>query len=87
MLIDAFWAVPNAWHITMHGKHSRNGMDGWMNTIQSIFENRGRKYIPTKLWWILASLTVFLFIGLPLTGLTMELEDGFQRPNNAPEAV
>lgn len=87
MLMDALWAAPNAWHIMMHGEHSWSGMDGWMNAIQSVIGKRRRMTTPTKLWWVLASLTVFLFVGFPLTGLTMELRDGFQISNSATEVI
>ena len=29
MLMELFWAAPNAWHVMMHGDHSWNGIDGW----------------------------------------------------------
>lgn len=87
MLMTAFWAAPNAWHVMVHGEHSWNGIDGWINAIKSVFGKRRRLTTPSRLWWILASLTASLFLGLPLTGLTMDVKDGFRKSNNAPRVT
>jgi hypothetical protein len=87
MLMNAFWAAPNDLHIMIHGEHSWNGIDGWINAIKSIVGKRRRTTTPTKLWWVLALLTALLFVGLPLTGLTMELRDGFRISSDITEVV
>ena len=87
MLMTTFWAAHNAWHVMVHGEHSWNGIDGWVAAIKSLIGKRRRSTTPSKLWWILASLTALLFVGLPLTGLTMEVKDGFRKSNNAPSVI
>jgi len=87
MLMTALWSAPSAWHIMMHGEHTWTGIGGWMSTVKSLIVRPLHMTMPTKLWGILATLTALLFVGLPLTGLTMELRDGFRTSNNHPEVV
>jgi len=87
MLMNDLWVAPNALHIMIHGEHSWNDMEGWINAIQSIIGRRRLVTMPTKLWWVLALHTALLFVGLPLTGLTMELRDHFQISSETTEVV
>jgi hypothetical protein len=83
MLMDRFWAVPNAQHIMIHGEHSWSGPSGWVEAISNALSRRHR-ILPSKLWVALAFVTSFLFTGLPLTGLVMQLSDGFRHSNEIP---
>lgn len=94
MLMTAFWGAPNAWHVILHGDHSWSGPDGWMEALKAQFGDgtsggrRARiKRAPRRLWWLLAAPSILLFVGLPLTGLSMELKSGFRKTNQAPNVV
>ena len=80
-LMTTLWSAPTAWHIMMHGEHSWTGIGGWMSTAKSMIVHPRPMAKPTMLWSVLATLSVFLFVGLPLTGLTMEVRNGFQLSN------
>lgn len=87
MLMTTLWSAPSAWHIMMHGEHTWTGVGGWMKSAKSMFTRSWPKTIPTKLWASLTALTSVLFIALPLTGLTMELTDGFRVSKSVPEVL
>lgn len=91
MLMTTFWAAPDAWHIIVHGDHSWSGPDGWWDALKCHFQEavakRRRRRIqraPHRLWWILATPSILLFVALPLTGLSMELQYGFRETGRHP---
>lgn len=87
MLMKKFWAAPNASHIMRHGEHTWTGLGGWMSTLKAFVMKRNHTNAPTKLWVLLAVLTACLFIGLPLTGLTIQVSDGYLQSSNIPNMV
>jgi hypothetical protein len=87
MLMKSIWAAPNALHIMKHGEHTWTGLGGWMSTLKSLLSRHELSVAPTRLWSLLMTVTLFVFIGLPLSGLTMELQDGFQRSNAIPQVI
>ncbi|KAK5728157.1 hypothetical protein LTR17_012166 [Elasticomyces elasticus] len=87
MLMTTFWAAPNAWHLMVHGEHAWSGIDGWIDAVKSLFGKNRRSRRPNRLWWVLASITALLFLALPLTGLTMELKDGYRKTSTAPSVL
>ncbi|KAH7369687.1 hypothetical protein BKA65DRAFT_3394 [Rhexocercosporidium sp. MPI-PUGE-AT-0058] len=87
MLMNSFWAVPNASHIMMYGDHTWSGIGGWINALKTLILRRWRSELPTKLWTVLAAVTLFLFTGLPLTGLTMELNNGYVASRSLPDVA
>lgn len=91
MLMTAFWGAPNAWHVILHGDHGWNGPEGWLEAVKNHFQNAARtqrranlQHTPRQLWWVLAAPSIVLFIGLPLSGLSMELTVGFRETGTSP---
>jgi len=85
MLMDLRWAARDAMLVMMHGEHSWGGPGGWMKTARNLFRFRsGREKAPTKLWILLSMLSLLVFIALPLSGLVMNIGDGFVRSNENP---
>jgi hypothetical protein len=85
MLMDPRWAAQDAMLVMMHGEHSWGGPGGWMKTARNLLRFRsGRETAPTKLWILLSILSLLVFIALPLSGLVMNIGDGFVKSKQNP---
>jgi len=91
MLMEPGWAPSNAMQIMMHCERSWGGPGGWLAVARKVFLLWRRHDHPTqwpsKLWVVLASLSALPYIALPLSGLCMELSDGFVDSNGGPVVV
>lgn len=70
-----------AWNL--HKKTHWTGPTGWFSWIPQILRRRGRV---DKLFGLLSFLSFLIFVGLPLSGLTLSLSEGFIA-NSAPPLV
>ncbi|CAI0652204.1 unnamed protein product [Colletotrichum noveboracense] len=72
-----------------------SGPGGWFKCITKAFKknqigantNLGDSLKTYKLWYILAFISLSLYVGMPLSGLTMELSDGYVRLEEIPMVV
>lgn len=84
MLMEPRWRPRNALQVMMHSEGSWSGPGGWLAVAKKTFylwrrpspPDRPTQW-PSKLWVTLASLSALSYIALPLSGLCMELSDGF----------
>jgi hypothetical protein len=74
MLQRPFWHAKNAMVLTMHGGHSWSGPAGWEKCLRRLF---GRRHIAGRLWYLLSTLSLLATVALPLSGLSVELFDGY----------
>ena len=75
MLQDPFWQAKSAMALLMHSGSSWGGAGGWMRCLLGTL--RFKKSMAGRLWYTLSLVTMSLFIGLPISGLTFELADGY----------
>ncbi|PKY07620.1 hypothetical protein P168DRAFT_316110 [Aspergillus campestris IBT 28561] len=75
MLHDRFWHADNTTSLMMHSEHSWSGFGGWIRCLNILI--RRRKIPAQRLWWLLSLITLAVTIALPLSGLSMELFDGY----------
>ncbi|KAK0667664.1 hypothetical protein QBC41DRAFT_134101 [Cercophora samala] len=76
MLNRPKWSALNPQHLRDHVR-----VDGWLRALMTWILLRGPSNTrgPTSFTWMLLGLVTLLgFIGLPLSGLTMEFETGYQ---------
>ncbi|ODH46635.1 hypothetical protein GX48_07289 [Paracoccidioides brasiliensis] len=79
MLQDRHWQVNDAMVLLMHSGQSWSGFSGWTECLQmSITQKRS---VPQRLWYLLAFISLMITIALPISGLSMELFDGFVHTN------
>ena len=86
MLMTTFWGARNAWQVIQHGDHSWSGLDGWIDAIRRLLRGftENRKDTPNRLWWVLATPSILLFVALPLIGLSMEIQIGYRETRETP---
>ena len=84
MLHEPLWQVGNTMVLLMHGGNTWSGPSGWMKCIQLLLR---KKIIVQRLWLVLASLSIMAFIAMPLSGLTMEISDGYIKSKDPPFVV
>ncbi|KAL4887700.1 hypothetical protein BJY04DRAFT_212728 [Aspergillus karnatakaensis] len=84
MLQDRQWHAKNAMALLMHSCHSWSGPGGWIKCLGILL--RKRKLLPApRLWWLLSLLSLMVTLALPLSGLSLELCDGFVKdPSQSP---
>ncbi|KAF4879311.1 hypothetical protein CGCSCA1_v001548 [Colletotrichum siamense] len=78
-----------------HSEGTWSGPGGWFKCITKAFKKNqsgaktslGDSLKTYKLWYILAFISLSLYVGMPLSGLTMELSDGYVRLKEAPMVV
>ncbi|KAK3369447.1 hypothetical protein B0T24DRAFT_360757 [Lasiosphaeria ovina] len=91
MLMEPGWAASNAMQLMMHCEGSWSGPGGWLAVTRQLLLLWRRRDRPTqwpsKLWMLLASLSALPYLALPLSGLCMELGDGFVDSDGPPAAV
>lgn len=95
MLETSFFRAPHLIAIFEHSEGSWGGIGGWWNCLTKIVRERNLKGITGmykslkeyRLWYLLAFVTLSLYVGLPLSGLTMELSEGYVPVDEAPMVV
>ncbi|RPA79694.1 hypothetical protein BJ508DRAFT_139605 [Ascobolus immersus RN42] len=75
---NSSWAGPGGWiKLFREIVYSAGGLLKFVKNL-SVYKNaQERNVFPSRLWFILASLSLFVFASLPLSGLTMELGEGY----------
>lgn len=84
MLHEPFWQVDNTMVLLMHSGSTWSGPTGWMKCIKMLLR---RKRITQRLWFALAFISILPFAAMPLSGLTMELADGYIKTQDHPEVL
>lgn len=80
MLMESAWNVGDAMRLMMHADKTWSGPGGWMKTIKWVVHLRkgsGHGKFPSRLWFILALPSMLVFTAWPLSGLTMEVTQGY----------
>ncbi|OJD15252.1 hypothetical protein AJ78_04474 [Emergomyces pasteurianus Ep9510] len=85
MLHDRNWQAKNAMKLLMHCDSSWSGPGGWLRCFSSWIWQK--KNTVGRLWYTLAAISVFPFVALPLSGLTMEPVDGYVKLNEPPLVI
>ncbi|KAI2632661.1 hypothetical protein GGS26DRAFT_582303 [Hypomontagnella submonticulosa] len=75
MLQTAFWRAPNFVALLMHSESLWSGPDGWWECLSRLV--RPQKRLVHRLWLLLAILSLFAFVAVPLSGLSFEMADGY----------
>ncbi|KAF4855128.1 hypothetical protein CGCSCA4_v001285 [Colletotrichum siamense] len=95
MLETKTFGAPHLVALLSHSEGTWSGPGGWFKCITKAFKKNqsglntglGESLKTYKLWYILAFISLSLYVGMPLSGLTMELSDGYVRLNEAPMVV
>lgn len=95
MLETKTFGAPHLVALLSHSEGTWGGPGGWFKCITKAFKHNqsgiktsvGVSLRTYKLWYILAFISLSLYVGMPLSGLTMELSDGYVRLNEAPMVV
>jgi hypothetical protein len=90
MLMEPTWNVGNATKLMLHADKTWSGPGGWLKTFKWALGSRmdGRRYrrLPSGLWFVLAMPSMLVFIAWPLSGLTMEVTQGYYHASSATRA-
>jgi hypothetical protein len=86
MLQERLWQADNAMTLMMHSGSTWSGPSGWYNSLLNFVLRRkdGRVGL---LWSLLAFISAMSFIALPLSGLSMELADGYVESREHPMVI
>ncbi|PGG97146.1 hypothetical protein AJ79_09327 [Helicocarpus griseus UAMH5409] len=76
MLQEHFWQANNAMALLMHSGHSWSNFGGWMKCIGISIRQRLNP-VKLRLWWLLSFISLMVTIALPISGLSLELFDGY----------
>jgi hypothetical protein len=89
MMMEPVWNVGDATRLMLHADKTWSGPGGWVKTIfWAIGSQRaGKRTAPSCLWFMLALPSMLVFIAWPLSGLTMEITQGYRRPYTAGTAT
>jgi hypothetical protein len=85
MLMEPGWSVGTGMKLMMHAEKTWSGPGGWMKIAKGIwYMNRGRGQLklPPALWVILGLPSMFVFTAYPVSGLCLEMTQGFLHGNN-----
>ncbi|KAF6814820.1 hypothetical protein CSOJ01_03831 [Colletotrichum sojae] len=95
MLETPFFQAPHLIGLFEHSEKTWGGVGGWFRCLTKCIRERNLKGITGmykslktyKLWYLLAFVTLSLYVGLPLSGLTMELSEGYVPNDETAEVV
>lgn len=87
MVQDPFWAPKDGLVLFSHAEKTWTGLSGWWALLKGIVKTRGQKKFIGRLWTLLALLSLAVYIALPLSGLAMELFDGYVRSSGNPKVL
>ncbi|KAH7087073.1 hypothetical protein FB567DRAFT_602646 [Paraphoma chrysanthemicola] len=79
MLMEPAWNVGDATKLMLHADKTWSGPGGWLRTIKWSLGSRCGRRSPSCLWFVLAIPSLLVFVALPLSGLTMEITQGYRR--------
>ncbi|MBE3045341.1 hypothetical protein IMZ48_22880, partial [Candidatus Bathyarchaeota archaeon] len=85
MLQEPFWQTRSAMNLFMHSGSTWAGAGGWARCIAGSIH--WKRSIAGRLWYLLSFITMALFIGLPISGLALELTDGYIYSSDPPKVV
>ncbi|EGX44395.1 hypothetical protein AOL_s00193g123 [Orbilia oligospora ATCC 24927] len=85
MLRTPYWQARNDTVLMMHMQNHWGGPAGWIHWALHI-KSRGKLYFP-KLFTLLSSVSVLIVIGLPLSGLTLNITEGFVASSTSPLVI
>ncbi|PGH12318.1 hypothetical protein AJ79_04384 [Helicocarpus griseus UAMH5409] len=85
MLQERFWHANDAMGLIMHCGASWSGPGGWVTGLKRFWKKDKR--IAHRLWFTLALLSLLPSAALPLSGLTLELSDGYVKLSEPPMVV
>ncbi|OJD26368.1 hypothetical protein ACJ73_02253 [Blastomyces percursus] len=85
MLQDRHWQVREAMVLLVHSRQSWSGFSGWMECLQMSI--RQERSVVRRLWYLLSFISLMVTIALPISGLSMELFDGFIRTDNPAKVI
>ncbi|KAK2879402.1 hypothetical protein FQN49_000920 [Arthroderma sp. PD_2] len=85
MLQEPFWGAKSAMRLLMHSGSTWAGPGGWMKCIKGAL--RREKSLAGRLWYLLAFLSILPLVAFPLSGLSMELADGYIPSSEPPMVV
>jgi hypothetical protein len=86
MLQERFWQADNAMTLMMHSGSTWSGASGWFKSLLT-FALRRKEGRVGLLWSLLAFLSAMSFIALPLSGLSMELGEGYIESGEPPMMI
>ena len=81
MLRRPKWSAHNPMHLRDHTR-----FDGWLRALRRrlLLRSQSEAHRSTSITWMLLGLvTMFGYVGLPLSGLTMEFETGYYIPTDS----
>lgn len=78
MLMEPAWNVGDATKLMLHADKTWSGPGGWLRTIKWSLGSRSSRRSPSCLWFVLALPSLMVFVALPLSGLTMEITQGYR---------
>ncbi|PGH13495.1 hypothetical protein AJ79_03625 [Helicocarpus griseus UAMH5409] len=84
MLQTRTWQARNSMALMMHSGSTWSGPGGWVKYFNALYQ---RKRLAGRLWWLLAILSALSSIALPLSGLTMDIDDGYIRLDEEPMVI
>ncbi|KAL1961331.1 hypothetical protein VTO42DRAFT_59 [Malbranchea cinnamomea] len=88
MLQEPFWAPRNAKVLFMHSEKSWSGMSGWLTVVGALLKPKTQqRKVVGRLWLLLATLSLIVTVGLALSGLAMELFDGYVKASGHPKVI
>ncbi|KAF2827407.1 hypothetical protein CC86DRAFT_466185 [Ophiobolus disseminans] len=81
MLMEPAWDVGDATRLMLHSDKIWSGPGGWMRTIKWAVGSRGSslRRSPSRLWFVFTLPSLLVFIAWSLSGLTMEITQGYCR--------
>jgi len=81
MLMEPAWNVGDASRLMLHADKTWSGPGGWLKAIKwsGYTGNGSQRKSPPGLWFVLALPSILVFIAWPLSGLTMEMTEGYRR--------
>lgn len=85
MLQTPFWRARDDAALAMHMDNRWGGPAGWLYWIRNV-QPKGRLHAH-RLLALLSCLSILMFIGLPLSGLTLGLTEGFVASSTSPLVV
>ncbi|KAI0384659.1 hypothetical protein F5Y04DRAFT_292983 [Hypomontagnella monticulosa] len=85
MLQTSFWQAPNTVGLLMHSENLWSGPDGWWKFLWRLVWPQKR--LVHRLWSLLAFLSLFAFVAVPLSGLSFEISDGYIPSSSAPMVI
>ncbi|KAK2810506.1 hypothetical protein FQN50_002995 [Emmonsiellopsis sp. PD_5] len=86
MLQERFWQADNAMVLMMHSGATWSGPGGWLKVLSQLYSSR-KSPATGRLWYTLAFLSLMPSLALPLSGLCMEVRDGYVRLKSRPMVI